>query len=404
MKRLHIKFVLLVFITFGMASCAKPSLECNDPLGCVSVRPNEPIQLAYLLPITGDAAVIGTDIVRGVELGLDNINNEILGHAIVLQGFDSECREATAERAAGRVVSEPAFVAVIGPGCSDVASEIVPIISAAGGVMISPSATAVNLIRTNSETVSFFRTIPDQTQQAIFAANYAIEKLDAETAVILYSPTSYSQALQTAFSTAFEQAGGTVLAQSNRTSAAETFNSTLDELLNLQPDILYLPMFAPESNHTLNKLLELNSASDIIKIGTDALLFPEFAVLTGSAAKGVYLTGPINNSDDYALLLSQWQNSYDQPPSADYHIYAYDAIGILAQAIETVAVLDNRGGMLIGKQALREAIANTQNFDGLTGTISCNAFGDCSAAESIGMYQLNDAQISDSRWPPVTLP
>ena len=46
-------------------------------------------------------------------------------------------------------------------------------------------------------------------------------------------------------------------------------------------------------------------------------------------------------------------------------------------AVEQVAQTDASGNTVIGRQALREALYATTNFVGLTGTLTCDEFGDC---------------------------
>ncbi|UCC88306.1 MAG: hypothetical protein JSV81_03090, partial [Anaerolineales bacterium] len=59
---------------------------------------------------------------------------------------------------------------------------------------------------------------------------------------------------------------------------------------------------------------------------------------------------------------------------------AYDAANIVLEAIQTVAVQEEDGTLHIGRQALREALYATSGFQGLTGSLTCDEFGDCGAA------------------------
>ena len=44
----------MVLVALALGACATP-FECDDPLGCVDIAPDEPIHLSYMLPETGGA-------------------------------------------------------------------------------------------------------------------------------------------------------------------------------------------------------------------------------------------------------------------------------------------------------------------------------------------------------------
>ena len=71
-----------------------------------------------------------------------------------------------------------------------------------------------------------------------------------------------------------------------------------------------------------------------------------------------------------------------------FHAHAYDATNVIAAAIEKVAV-QNGDTLIIGKQALRDAIGATKDFQGLTGNITCGPTGDC-ADPKIAVYEVTD--------------
>ena len=56
--------------------------------------------------------------------------------------------------------------------------------------------------------------------------------------------------------------------------------------------------------------------------------------------------------------------------------YAYDATVILIRALERVAVVDGAGNLVIGRQALANAVRATPGHKGVTGIISFDERGD----------------------------
>jgi ABC-type branched-subunit amino acid transport system substrate-binding protein len=86
------------------------------------------------------------------------------------------------------------------------------------------------------------------------------------------------------------------------------------------------------------------------------------------------------NTDVYQDFAHRYQNRYGQSLLDEewgvIAAYAYDATVILIRAIERVAVVDEAGNLLIGRQALANAVRATPGYQGITGVISFDSQGD----------------------------
>ena len=92
--------------------------------------------------------------------------------------------------------------------------------------------------------------------------------------------------------------------------------------------------------------------------------------------------------DKYEEFLSK----YGETPLSAFHAHAYDAANILFDAIEQIAVSEADGTLHIGRQALRDALYATKDFNGISGNPSCNEFGDCVAHEIILIAQIKNGE------------
>ena len=45
-------------------------------------------------------------------------------------------------------------------------------------------------------------------------------------------------------------------------------------------------------------------------------------------------------------------------------------------------------------------MAATSGFEGLTGNLECNEYGDCATGEALGVFKVTNAEIVDDAWPP----
>jgi len=86
------------------------------------------------------------------------------------------------------------------------------------------------------------------------------------------------------------------------------------------------------------------------------------------------------NSDVYQDFARRYQDRYGQSLDSTevdfFAAYAYDATVILIKAIELVAVVDETGNLVIGRQALANAMRATPGHPGVTGVISFDDRGD----------------------------
>jgi hypothetical protein len=70
-------------------------------------------------------------------------------------------------------------------------------------------------------------------------------------------------------------------------------------------------------------------------------------------------------------------------------------------AIDQVAVENDDGSLTIDRQALRDAVVATSDYQGLTGLLTCGEYGDCATGEALAIFQLGSDQVaSEDNWPP----
>jgi branched-chain amino acid transport system substrate-binding protein len=388
-------------ILLEMVSCASPELTCQDGMGCVAVGPNEPIRIGYLLAESGTAVSLGQDSIGGIEIAIDNRENGVLGHQIELVRQNTACAINTGQAAVTALTSDPTILGIIGTTCSDVAEAIMPAIDEAGLVMISPSNTAPQLTAViHPWQNSYARTAHSNDQQARIAAEFGYSVLGARTAIVLHDGSAFTQTLAQAFAENWQSLGGTLLFESQASINQPDIEEMLTGLAFGAPDLIYMPLFEPEASFVVNNLAEQPALAGISLIGAEQLLLPDFASGAGDAAAGMYVTGTAVTGVAYDIFLAQWDVVYGTTPAAHFHAHAYDATNMLLDAIESSAQQGSDGTILIGRQALQQAVKATADFAGLTGELACNAVGDCATGEALGVYQITAVEISGEQWPP----
>jgi ABC-type branched-subunit amino acid transport system substrate-binding protein len=94
-------------------------------------------------------------------------------------------------------------------------------------------------------------------------------------------------------------------------------------------------------------------------------------------SEDMYFSGPaVPAGDAYSEFVSKYESAYGEPPISAYHAHAYDATNMLLTAVEEVADVSGQT-VTIDRTALREALYGTENFQGITGILTCDVYGDC---------------------------
>ncbi len=401
LKIRHVAFLFFVALTLTVTRSAiaargnaiDATESCNDPLGCVTVAPGDPIRIGYALAVSGPLESLGIDARRGIEIAIDK-KHTVMGRSIELIGEDSGCSSEKGQTAAQKLAADLTISAVIGTSCSGAAMSAAPILSNAGMVMISPSATSSSLTDPDIHSAGFLRTSYNEKVQGQVMARYAYTRLDVRKAATIHDGSAYADKLQQAFADVFTELGGDIVAQETVRWDDTDMRPTLTKIAAHKPDFLYYPVFVSDGSLITRQAKEVSGLENAILAGADGMLIHSFLEAAGDAAEGMYLTSVDLNwsGSEYDALLARYQELYGEPPISAFHAQAYDAANMIFAAIEKTAIIDGGGNLVIGRQALRDALFGARNYFGITGVLSCDEYGDC-ADPVITMQQVTEGQF-----------
>jgi branched-chain amino acid transport system substrate-binding protein len=357
------------------------------PLGAVTVGADAPIKLGAIQTITGDTASLGQDQVRAIEIALADKGDKLLDHPVRLQVEDGLCKAEGGTTAAQKLVADPQIVGVLGTSCSGAAVPAIEILAGKGISMISGSNTAPRLTsdlhgtKGDANQKGYFRTAHNDTIQGQAAATFAFQKLQAKKAVTIHDGDPYTEGLANAFGTSFKDLGGTIALATAISKGDTDMRPVLTEVAATKPDVVFFPIFQPEADFIVKQAKDFPALADTKKLfGADGLLSDTFVVIRQT--EGMYFSGPATPTGAaYEEFVGKYESKYGEKPIQAFHAHTYDATNMLLAAIEKVAVRDDDGTLHIDRQKLMDALYATKDFQGLTGTLSCDEFGDCADAK-----------------------
>lgn len=401
--------LLIVVLTLGFAAPVGAHSACEDPLGCVELGADDPIVIGTMLVVSGANSALGLDAQGGVELAIDARGGLLLDREIELVVEDSLCSAEGGQAAAQRLAADPSVIGIIGTSCSSAAQGALPIVNAAGMLMIAPSNTSPSL--TNDDTAAggvhlpgYFRTSPNDLVRSAKAAEYVFKVLGLRSLATVHDGDPYTEGATRVMAQRFAELGGAVVFRGAVNKGDTDMTAILTEIAVSAPDIVYFPLFEPESNFFGAQLATTPGLDNVVMLTAAANFVEAFPENTGAAAIGIYLSGPLVGGDAYAAFLETWLDEFGESPPGGYHAHAYDAANILLDAIEATAVISDDGDISLGRGALRAALHAVEDYPGLTGALTCfdesPYAGDCGSITAIAIFHITDAEVYDDNWPP----
>jgi basic membrane lipoprotein Med (substrate-binding protein (PBP1-ABC) superfamily)/ABC-type branched-subunit amino acid transport system substrate-binding protein len=373
----------------------------DGSLGEVTVSAGDAIQIRSLNAISGDVAFLGVPNENGIRMAVEDYG-QIHGFDVDLgAGLDDLCSADGGQAAAQIIVADEQVIGVIGTSCSGAATAASPLISEAGMVMISGSNTSPALTSDLAGTAGsayhagYYRTAHNDLYQGAAAANFALEVLGVTSAAAIHDGDPYTEGLAQAFADAFEAGGGTITVFTAVNKGDTDMVPVLTEVAASGPEMLFFPIFQPEGDFIIQQAGSVAGMSGITMMAADGLLNSDFLALAES--ENMYFSGPDTRYGDNAnqstgelaaSVLADYEAEYGEVPAAPFWAHSYDAAVLLLDAIAHASYMDG-DDLVIDRAGVREHLNSVSDYEGLIGTMTCDAFGDC-GSQKITVIQNTD--------------
>ncbi|OQY59113.1 MAG: hypothetical protein B6245_08400 [Desulfobacteraceae bacterium 4572_88] len=317
------------------------------------------INIAAIYALSGRAAEANTSSLRGLRFGVEDINRQggVLGKKIDLLVIDNHSTPIGSNIAAKRA-ADAGVPAILGAQWSSHSLAIAKVAQTHGIPMISNISTHPDVTKVGDH---IFRVCFTDDFQGSVMARFARQYLKAGTAVIFTQITSdYSLKLSDIFRKKFGELGGKIVGEQDYKGGQTIFEKHIRQTAKLNPDVLFLSGH-DESGFIIRQAQDAGITS--VPLGGDGWTPQSFLSKGGSELKrGYYCThwSEFKDSEISRAFVKKYKHieGFNVVPT----VLGYDAIMLLADAIRRADSADS------GK--IREALASTRSFEGVTGTIS----------------------------------
>ncbi len=350
----------------GLAAVAVAlAAACGGGEETAPAAASDPIRIGHYASLTGDTATFGQSTDRGIRMKIDEVNAQggVLGRRLELVTEDDRSVTEEARTTAQKLLQRDEVVALLGEVASSRSLAAAPEAQRARVPMISPASTNPKVTEVGDYV---FRACFIDPFQGAVMAKFARETLGArKVAILLDFKQDYSVGLADYFRKTFKAQGGEIVADERYTSGDIEFRAQLTKIRGTHPDAIFVPGYYTEAGLIAKQARELGIGVPLL--GGDGWDSTKTLEIGGAAVEGNFFSNHYAADSDSPLVqafVKKYREQHGEVPDA-MAVLGYDAAGILVDAL-------GRAGTTEGPR-LRDAIAATKAYPGVSGTISMDA-------------------------------
>ncbi len=313
-----------ILLTLLLAACGGGS---GNGSGSTS-----PIKVGVIGPFSGFEAFIGPDILKGVQVAVDQINKNggILGRQVQIVTADTGGDAVDAVPALRKLISVDQVNLIIGPSSIE-AMAALPILqqSKIPDIIVGGTTQLDNLV---SKYV--WRSTPSDNLLGVAMAYYAIHK-GYTRAALLFGSNESAQTLKAPVKDAFTRHGGTIVADINVVPDQSSYRSEIEQLYAANPQVVFTQIDAQTGATIFSEIKELKGLG-LPFIGTDVTASSDFikAISPATAAKVLTsLQGSATGGAGTSEFNQLYQAKFGSAP-VELADYGYDGMNVLALACD----------------------------------------------------------------------
>jgi branched-chain amino acid transport system substrate-binding protein len=309
--------------------------------------------------LTGTTATFGISTMNGIDMAIDEVNQNggLLGKTVRVIVEDDQGRPEEAQTVVTKLITSNRVVAILGEVASSRTLAAAPVAQQHGIPMISPSSTNPAVTEVGD---FIFRVCFIDPFQGLVMAKFAAQSLQlTDVAVLRDIKNDYSVGLADVFVDNFVALGGTIVADEGYSEGDTDFSAQLTSIRARKPQAIFVPGYYTEVGLIARQAKSLGIEAPLL--GGDGWDSPSLIEIGGAALEGSYFSNHYSVDDPSPAIqkfVSDYRARYGQTPDALAGL-GYDAAQILFDAI--------RRADSTNPTAIRDALAETSNFAGVTG-------------------------------------
>ncbi len=331
-------------------------------LGAGSLLAQGEIVVGEIESLTGGKAGFGNELHNATVLAVEEVNaaGGLLGKKIKLVTEDTQSKPGEPAAGVQKLIASNKVVAVLGEYASSLSLEAAPICQQNKIPMISPGSTNPKVTEVGDY---IFRVCFIDPFQGTVLSKFALNTLKAKKAAVFTDiKADYSIGLAQFFKEHFTKNGGTIVVEKSYSTGDKDYKAQLTAIKAANPEFIIIPGYYGEVALIAKQARSLGITVPLI--GGDGWSDGQLVAIGGSAIDGGYFTDHFSDENpDPAIqsFLKKYKDKFGKSAGSAAAL-GYDAAMVLFDAIKRAGSAES--------PKIREALATTKDYSGITGKIT----------------------------------
>ncbi len=335
-------------------------------------------KIAMFGAYSGPNSGLALPALKSAQLAVEQHNEANPDCEVELQEFDTKGDPTEATPVANRVAGDASFVAVIGGGFSGESKATMAVYEAAEMVMVSPSATAIELTAGGNKV--FHRVVGNDAVQGAAAAVYLRDVVQAKTVFVINDGTTYGAGITDELTEALGAlAGGADQVQEKQVN----FAATISKIKAAEPDAIAYGGYTNEAAPLVKQMREAGITTTFL--GLDGIYDPSFPKGAGASAEGAIVTCLCLPSEKAGgTFAADFEAKYGIAPGP-FGAEGFDAANVLIE------------GLAEGNTTRKDLLAWVDSYDkeGVSKSLRFDENGDVDESRVVTWaYEIKDGEIT----------
>jgi branched-chain amino acid transport system substrate-binding protein len=327
------------------------------------------IRIAMASAMTGPSSWFGEQYQRAAELAVENVNAKggVLGQSVELIIGDDFCDPDQAVALARKLVSD-GVVFVAGHLCSHSSIAAAKVYEQAGILQIAPGSASAKL--TDEGGPNVFRVCGRDDRQGAMVGDYLAEHWAGKEIAILDDGTAWGAGVANAVRRRLRERGVRVAVDETFTRDEAEYSVLVSKMQAAGVDVFFLGGLHRETGLVFRQAHD--RGYDLRLVASSSTQADSFPPIAGPGLEGTPMVGMTYMGDNPQAkgVVAQFRTQGYEP--LGYTLYAFAAVQVWAQAVETAGSLD--------LDAVTQ-VMHSRQFDTVLGIMGFDAKGDVTGFE-----------------------
>lgn len=348
------KIIAFIFIVLLCLSCGKKE---------------ETIKIGAILPLTGDAAILGNETKEGMELALEEINKNKKVMNISFEDSRNNANDAVnILNSLINIDKTKIFVSAM----SGVTSAIIPIVDKNNALLFTTVTAKPNITKEGSNIFRFYYTTDIQGETVV---KYITNTKKLKKVGVLFLNDDYGISGLKYIEEFQKKYGYNIIVKEAIQIKDESYRNQIAKIKSSKPEALIVIAYGNELIKAIKQIREAKILADIFTY--TGIANPEILNNLRNLTNGIYLSiGEFNpfqpNNKSQSIFFEKIKNKYGKQPS-HYHAFGYDLLNIIYRV----------SSKEINVESMKTNLLKIENFQGILGPITINSEREISLKQKI---------------------